>query len=264
MGLKWLLIFYVFIVYYNIIICFVIIAISLILSGNTSAVKVYLRLSRISFDERRLGRTTCATLVWQTLIASLPDGNRVSEILDSLVKRWDQTSGCAWTGCGWIWVRMVPILGPIPVVSYSISANSTTSTCTTSTRNAVSLRERFRIKVWQVTEFVVFVFVPAPYLCKQKSKCCLTIQNVSKYYTNWLKQMIFKRYIVNNYNFYSEMLADNRSVFSLILCSTCNLDFENVTQQYFKFKYIGYNRTDNYIKKKKLFFSNVSIHHIID
>lgn len=151
--------------------------------GNANVVvKVYLRLSRISFDERRLGRTTCATLVWQTLIACLPDGNRVSEILDSLVERWDQTSGSAWTGCGWVWVRMVPIFGSIPVVSYSISNNSTTSTYTTTTRNVVSLRERFWIIVWQVTKFFVFVFVQATYLCKWKNKYCLTIQDVCKYY----------------------------------------------------------------------------------
>lgn len=197
MGLKWLLIFQVFIIYYNIIIYFFIIAISLILGGNTNVVvKVYLRLSRISFDERRLGRTTCATLVWQTLIACLPDGNRVSEIFDSLVERWDQTSRCTWTGCRWIWIRMVPILGSIPVVSYSISNNSTTSICTTTTRNVVNLRERFRIIVWQATEFVIFVFVQATYLCKWKNKYCLTIQDVCKYCLNWLNQMIFKRYII--------------------------------------------------------------------
>lgn len=83
----------------------------------------------------------------------LPDGHRVSEVLESPVERRYQADGRARTGCRRRRVRVMSVLGPVPVVAEIISA------ATVPGHVQMCLGEYFRIQIRQVVVFFVYLSV---------------------------------------------------------------------------------------------------------
>lgn len=92
----------------------------------------------------------------KTLHARLPDGHRMSKVLERPVERRYEADGCAGTGRRRRRIRVMPVLCPVPIVADSVSAAP--GNHTDATVDMMSLRVNFLIKVGQIG--VIFVRFP--------------------------------------------------------------------------------------------------------